>query len=62
MKTQQDTKKSGNMQGQTTSDRAFNKQREDQKQQGISNAGGQQSFQTSSKDSMHKPGHKNHKK
>jgi hypothetical protein len=39
MKTQQDVKKSGNMQGQTTSNRAFNNQREDQKQQGISNSG-----------------------
>jgi hypothetical protein len=58
MKTQQDVKRSGNTQGQSTADRAFNKQREDQKQQGISNAGGQRSSQTSSKDSMHKPGHK----
>lgn len=55
MKTQQDVMKSGNMQGRATSDRAFSKQREDQKQQGISNAGGQRSDQTSSKDSMHKP-------
>lgn len=58
MKTQQDVKKSGNMQGQSTSDRAFDNLREDQKQQGISNAGGQKSFQTSSKDSTHKPEHK----
>jgi hypothetical protein len=58
MKTQQDVKKSGNMQGGSTSDRAFANQREDQKQKGISNAGGQRSDQTSSRDSMHKPEHK----
>lgn len=58
MKTQQDVKKNGNMQGSSTSDRNFNKQREDQKQQGISNAGGQRTDQTSSKNSMHKPGHR----
>ena len=56
MKTQD--AKSNNMQGDTTSDRAFTDQRENQKQKGISNAGGQMSFQTSSKDSMHKPEHK----
>jgi hypothetical protein len=55
MKTQQDVKKSGNMQGQTTSNRAFNNQREEQKQQGISNGGGQRSDQTSSRDSAHQP-------
>lgn len=55
MKTQQDVLKSGNMQGRPTADRAFNQQREDQKQQGVSNSGGQRSDQTSNKDSMHKP-------
>lgn len=60
MKTQADVKTSGNMQGSSTADRAFNNIREDQKQKGISNAGGQRSDQTSSKNSMHKPGHKKH--
>ena len=58
MKTQQDVKKSGSMQGQSTSNKAFDNVREDKKQQGISNAGGQRSDQTSSRDSMHKPEHK----
>jgi hypothetical protein len=44
-----------NGQGNSTADRAFNDAREIQKQKGISNAGGQRSDQTSSKDSVHKP-------
>ena len=60
MKTQPDGKKSGNMQGTATADRALTNLREDKKQQGISNAGGQRSDQTSSKESMHKPEHKKH--
>jgi hypothetical protein len=51
----QDSKNNSNMQGDTTSDRAFMDQRENQKQKGISNGGGQRSFQTSSRDSMHHP-------
>jgi hypothetical protein len=49
----QDFKNNNNMQGDTTSDRAFTNQRELQKQKGISNAGPQRSFQTSSKDGVH---------
>jgi hypothetical protein len=44
-----------NGQGNSTADRAFNDAKEIQKQKGISNAGGQRSDQTSSKDSAHKP-------
>lgn len=59
MKTQ-DFKNNNNMQGDSTSDRAFNNQKENMKQKGISNAGGQKSFQTSSRDSMHGPQKKKH--
>jgi hypothetical protein len=54
----QDLKSNNSGQGQTTSDRAFNNQKENLKQTGISNAGGQRSDQTSSRDSAHKPEHK----
>ena len=54
----QDLKNNNNGQGQTTSDRAFTNQKENLKQTGISNAGGQRSDQTSSRDSAHKPEHK----
>jgi hypothetical protein len=57
MKTQ-DFKNSNNNQGSTTADRAFTDQRENLKQKGISNAGGQPSFTTSTKDSAHKPQNK----
>jgi hypothetical protein len=57
MKTQ-DFKNNNHSQGNTTADRAFTDQRENQKQKGISNSGGQPSFTTSSKDSAHKPQHK----
>jgi hypothetical protein len=57
MKTQ-DFKNNNNGQGNSTADRAFNDAKEDQKQKGISNAGGQRSDQTSSRDSAHKPEHK----
>lgn len=53
MKTQ-DMKNNSSRQGSTTANRAFTDQNEKQKERGISNAGGQQSFQTSSKDSAHK--------
>ncbi|MDB5156651.1 MAG: hypothetical protein JWR50_1358 [Mucilaginibacter sp.] len=51
----QNFKNNNNGQGSTTADRAFNDQSEKLKERGISNAGGQRSFQTSSKDSAHKP-------
>jgi hypothetical protein len=54
MKTQ-DLKNNNNGQGSSTADRAFINQNEKLKEKGISNAGGQRSFQTSSKDSTHKP-------
>jgi len=53
MKTE-DFKNNNSGQGQPTSNRAFNDQKENQKQTGISNAGGQRSDQTSSRDSAHK--------
>ena len=54
MKTQ-DFKNNNNGKGDTTSDRAFNNQKENLKQKGVSNAGGQRSDQTSSRDSAHQP-------
>lgn len=61
MKTQQDGKRnSNNNMGSSTADRGMNNQRDDMKQKGISNSGGQRSDQTSSRDSMHKPEHKKH--
>ncbi len=54
MKTQE-VKNNNHLQGNSTADRAFTDQRENLKSKGISNAGGQRSFQTSSKDSMHDP-------
>ena len=57
MKTQQGLKNSSG-QGQSTSDRAFTDHDKNVKSKGISNAGGQRSDQTSSKDSAHKPEHK----
>ena len=55
MKTQQGSKNNNNGQGQSTSNKAFTNQNERLKENGISNAGGQPSFTTSSKDSAHKP-------
>jgi hypothetical protein len=51
----QDFKNNNNMQGDTKSDRAFNDQKENLQQLGISNSGGQRSDQTSSRDSAHQP-------
>jgi hypothetical protein len=51
----QSSKNNNNMQGSPTADRAFTNQKERLKENGISNAGGQSSFTTSSKDSAHKP-------
>jgi len=58
MKTQEGFKSNNNGQGQSTSNRAFTDQNELLKEKGVSNSGGQKSFQTSSKDSAHKPEHK----
>jgi len=49
----QDFKNNQNGQGNSTADRAFNDAKEAQKQKGVSNAGGQRSDQTSSRDSAH---------
>jgi hypothetical protein len=54
MKTQ-DFKNNNPNQGNTTADRAFTNQKENMKERGISNSGGQPSFATSSNDSTHKP-------
>ena len=58
MKNQEGFKNNNNGQGQSTSDRAFNSQKEKLKEKGISNSGGQRSDQTSNKYSAHKPEHK----
>jgi len=55
MKTHQKSKNNNDGRGQPTSDRAFVNQNERLKETGISNAGGQRSDQTSSRDSAHKP-------
>ena len=55
MKTQQGLKNNNNGQRRSTSDRSFTDQNERLKENGISNAGGQRSDQTSSKNSIHKP-------
>lgn len=53
MKNTQDIKQTGH-QGHPTSDRAFNDVKIDRKQQGITNAGGQRSDQTSNRDNERK--------
>jgi hypothetical protein len=55
MKGQQDLKNNANAQGKSTADRVFTNHNDAQKQKGISNAGGQRSDQTSSRDSAHHP-------
>ncbi|MCD0487169.1 hypothetical protein LPB86_02950 [Pedobacter sp. MC2016-14] len=52
----QDSKLTGDMQGRPTSDRAYHDVTNDKKQQGITNAGGQRSDQTSNKDNQRKRG------
>lgn len=59
MKTQQNIKGAGGGQGRSTSDRAFTDHKEDMKQKGISNGGGQRSDQTSNRDNERK--HENKK-
>ncbi|MES2828977.1 MAG: hypothetical protein V4687_12510 [Bacteroidota bacterium] len=54
MKTTQDLKHTGSLQGTPTSDRAFHNAKDDKKQQGITNGGGQRSDQTSNKDNARK--------
>ena len=51
----QDFKNSAGKEGQSTADRAFTDNKEAQKQRGVSNSGGQASFETSNKDSAHQP-------
>ena len=54
MKNNQDLKHTGSPQGNPTSDRAFHNAKDDKKQQGITNGGGQRSDQTSNKDNERK--------
>ncbi len=54
MKTQQNIKGNPGGQGRPTSDRSFTDHKEDMKQKGISNGGGQRSDQTSNKDNDRK--------
>lgn len=56
MNTKQDPKFTGSMQGKPTSDRAHHDVKDDKKQQGITNGGGQRSDQTSNKDNERKRG------
>lgn len=56
MKNQIDQKNNGGFQGNPTSDRAFHNPKDDKKQQGITNGGGQRSDQTSNKDNERKRG------
>jgi len=54
MKSTQDLNHSGNVQGNSTSDRNFTDQKSIKKQSGISNGGGQRSDQTSNRDNNRK--------
>ncbi len=54
MKKEQDPIQNTPQQGHPTSDRAHHNAKDDKKQQGISNAGGQRSDQTSNKDNARK--------
>lgn len=56
MKNQQDAKHPLNGQGNSTADRAHHDVKNDKKQQGITNGGGQRSDQTSNKDNARKRG------
>ncbi|HTD97728.1 MAG TPA: hypothetical protein VK668_00500 [Mucilaginibacter sp.] len=59
MKTKQNIKNNAGGQGRPTSDRAFSDHKEDMKQKGISNGGGQRADQTSNRDNDRK--HENKK-
>jgi hypothetical protein len=54
MKNNQDLKHTGSPQGNPTSDRAFYNAKDDKKQTGITNGGGQRSDQTSNSDNARK--------
>jgi hypothetical protein len=54
MKNQVNQKNAGNQQGSPTSDRMFHNPKQDKKQQGINNQGGQRTDQTSNKDNQRK--------
>ncbi|MFP5079392.1 hypothetical protein [Pedobacter sp. JCM 36344] len=54
MKSNEDLKHAGSPQGNPTSDRAFHNAKDDKKQIGITNGGGQRSDQTSNKDNARK--------
>lgn len=54
MKSNQNSTITGNEQGKPTSDRAYHSVKDDKKQQGITNGGGQRSDQTSNKDNARK--------
>jgi len=54
MKNNQVLKHTGDPQGNPTSDRAFHNAKDDKKQTGITNGGGQRSDQTSNKDNARK--------
>jgi hypothetical protein len=54
MKRQENLKSNTGGQGRPTSDRAFSDHKEDMKQKGISNGGGQRSDQTSNRDNERK--------
>lgn len=54
MKNNEDLKHTGNEQGKSTSDRNYHSVKNDKKQQGITNGGGQRSDQTSNKDNERK--------
>ncbi|WP_198139762.1 hypothetical protein [Pedobacter sp. BAL39] len=56
MNKEQNAKHAGTMQGSPTSDRAYHNVKNDKKQQGITNGGGQRSDQTSNKDNERKRG------
>jgi hypothetical protein len=58
MKAQQITKENKGGQGRPTSDRAFLDHKEEMKQKGISNGGGQRSDQTSNRDNERKHANK----
>jgi len=54
MKNRQDPGHPGSEQGRPTSDRIYHNAKEDKKQQGITNGGGQRSDQTSNRDNQRK--------
>ncbi len=56
----QDARNNDNGQGRSTSDRAFMDQKNEMKQRGVSNGGGQRSDQTSNRDNDRKHENKRH--